>query len=183
MKNKKLILVIVIVLVLMVGGLFCYKFILDSNDNNSVMEDIKASYNKIEDDIDSYNSVRDDLILVMKNYYSDNLEGDYSKFLDNLKEIDKILSGIDENVNKLDKLCLDRLFKEVEVNNMCADYKKYYETLVNVYMNDINKVNKFINDYNTLYNKDFELYTSSLVKDYIDYNNDGIYLEREDNNG
>lgn len=183
MKNKKLVLIIVIFLVLILGGLFCYKFILDSNDNDSVMSDIKTNYNKIEDNINSYNGIRDDLILVMKNYYFDNLENDYSKFLDKLKEIDKILNSINKKVNKLDELCVDRLFKDSNVNNMCDNYKKYYETLVNVYMNDINKVNKFISDYNTLYNKDFELYSSSLVKDYIDYNDDGVYLEREDNNG
>ena len=72
--------------------------------------------------------------------------------------------------------------KEVEVNNICNDYKEYYETIVNVYFNDINKVNGFIDSYNSEYSKNLERYNSDLVTDYIDYNKDGKYLERVDSN-
>lgn len=180
--NKKIIIVIVVLICLF--GTF---FVLFNSLNNSkldekVMTDIRNSYDNIEKDISSYNSVRSDLVKIINNYYSSNLENDYDSFINNLKKEELLLNNIYKEVKILDDLCLDRLFKDSSINKICSDYKVYYETVVNVYMNDINRVNGFINSYNSNYNKNIVLYKSSLVSDYIDYNNDGNYLEREDIN-
>ena len=92
MVNKKLVIVIIVIMFLSIGGFIGVNFFLDNSNNDEVMEKIRGSYSMVEEDIVTYNKVRDDLILVMKDYYSDNLENDYDNFLNNLKDIDEILS-------------------------------------------------------------------------------------------
>ena len=104
----------------------------------------------------------------------------YDGFITFLSDEEKLLKDIYGEVEKLDDFCLDRLFKDSEVNNICGNYKGYYETVYNVYVNDINRVNEIINSYNQEYNENLEVYSSRLGSDYIDYNGDGVFLERED---
>ena len=85
---------------------------------------------------------------------------------------------INKKVNKLDNLCLNRLFKDGVVNNICSNYKVYYETLNNIYVNDVNDVNNIIVSYNSEYDRGLEVY--SVDREYIDYNKDGVFLERDD---
>ena len=65
-----------------------------------------------------------------------------------------------------------------DVSNICSNYKIDYETIVNVFMNDINNYNNKLNSYNEEQNKSLELFKSRHIDDYIDYNNDNKYEQK-----
>lgn len=179
MKMKRFVLILGIVIIVLVGVVVLVNSF-RGNDDDVVMSDIRDNYEDIEEDISSYNEARNRLISVTDNYYSSNLEKDYDKFVDCLGDEEELLDSIYEEVLDLDKLCLDRLFRDKDVNKICSDYKVYYETVFNVFVNDVNKFNVFVDDYNGQYGKSLVKYSSSLGGEYIDYNGDGIYLESED---
>ena len=178
MSKKKIIIISLIVISILGIGLVIFNSVRVSKNNEIVMNDIREGYNKLEKDIKSYNDVRSNLVNTVNSYYSSEMNEYYDKFVNILNSEKKLLGDIEKKVNKLDKLCLDRLFKKSEVNNMCGKYKVYYETLNNIYINDINDVNNIIVNYNNEYNG--ELVEFSSDREYVDYNEDGIFLERED---
>jgi len=180
-KRKIFFIVGLIVIILLIVGIV-FKIVKSNNANEKVMNDINTSYGVIEDDISSYNEVRNNLIKVMDGYYSINLGRDYNKFIYILGKEEELLSSILKEVEKLDDLCLDRLFKKKEINNICDNYKVYYETVYNVHINDVNKINGYIDSYNNQNNEKLDGYSSNNT-DYIDYDGNGIFLEREDSNG
>ena len=181
MNKKKILFIIIglIILLLVGGGIF--SIIKNKDADKLVINDINNNYDKLESDIVSYNGTRSKLIELLDGYFSIYLERDYDKFIDILRDEKDLLDDILEKVDKLDDLCLDRLFKDKDINDICNNYKVYYETVYNVYVNDVNKINEYIVEYNNQNNKNLDPY-SSVDINYIDYDKDGIYLEKEDSN-
>ena len=70
--------------------------------------------------------------------------------------------------------------KQKEINDICASYSEYYETVVNIYINDCKQFNTMIKAYNNTENTPLEEYQSVEINDYVDYNQDGNYLEKRD---
>ena len=83
-------------------------------------------------------------------------------------------------IKTLDKNCQKRIFSEKEVNTICKTYQKNYETAVNIFLNDQNQVNILIKTYNETSTSPLEEFQSKKITEYIDYNQDGNYLEREE---
>lgn len=181
MNKKKILFIIIglIILLLVGGGIF--SIIKNKDADKLVINDINNSYDKLESSIVSYNGTRSKLIELLDGYFSIYLERDYDKFIEILGDEKDLLDNILKEVEKLDNLCLDRLFKDKDVNDICNNYKAYYETVYNVYVNDVNKINEYIVEYNNQNNKNLDTY-SSVEINYIDYDKDGIYLEKEDSN-
>ena len=59
-------------------------------------------------------------------------------------------------------------------------YQENYETAVNIFLNDQNQVNILIKTYNETSTSPLEEFQSKKITEYIDYNQDGNYLEREE---
>lgn len=180
MSRKKIIIIVLVFVFILTIGLIIFNTVKVNKDNDRVMSDIREVYSKLEKDINSYNNVRSDLVSTVNSYYSSEMDKYYDKFVNILEKEGKLLDDINKKVNKLDDLCLDRLFKDSEINNICNKYKVYYETLNNIYVNDIVKVNMIVDSYNLDYNDNLVEYSSD--REYIDYNKDNLFLERVDSN-
>lgn len=181
LKNKKVLAIVAVVIVILLFiVIVVLKNIKDENDKlDKVMKKVEVSAELLEDNIETYNDNRNKLASLLGDYYSDMLVDDYDKYISILSEQEDTVKAIYTNVLELDKNCGDRLFSRKEINNTCNNYKDYYETVVNVYINDEGQVNDLIKSYNEDANNKLEEYHSKELVDYIDYNGDNKYLGRE----
>lgn len=180
--NNKIIYIIIVALLLSLMALtmLLKNIKKDSEKNNNTMQEIKTTYQQLETNISTYNEIRNTLVTNLENYYTKNLTIDYPKFIDYLTKEENIVIEIKTNIDQLEQNCKDRIFKEKEVNTICNTYKEYYEKVVNIFINDQKQINYIINTYNETEKQSLEVFQPTQIKDYIDYNKDGKYLERED---
>ena len=112
----------------------------------------------------------------ISNTYIEKLNEKYEIIINNLKEEENIIKEIEKKVKKLDTSC-HNTFNNKDVNKICNNYKKYYETIINIFVNDVKDVNDIVKKYNENNTDKLEEYQTNY--NYIDYNKDGKYLERE----
>ena len=178
MKKK----IIIIVILLAISGL-AITFIKNFQDNKQVTEKTKikitSEYKKLEQNINNYNGIRDNIETNLNDYYTEKLTNDYNTYIDLLTKEENTIKQIETNIDNIKNDCQNRIFNEKEVNNICNTYKDYYETVVNIFIKDKNQVNKMITTYNNTTNNKLEEYISNTYNDFIDYNEDRIYLERD----
>lgn len=181
LKNKKTIIIIASVVIILSAIILIVKNIKEENDTlNSIMKKITNNYNELEDNIKNYNKNREELSSSLDNYYTESLSNDYNKYINLLNSQETTITAIQTNIEDLSTNCQDRLYSKKEINNICNSYEEYYETVVNIYINDQNQINEMIKIYNEDSDTPLDEYHSKNFTDYIDYNNDGKYLERED---
>ncbi|MBQ8681440.1 MAG: hypothetical protein IJ509_00810 [Bacilli bacterium] len=183
MKKKQKILIIIITIIVIIAAIITIviKNINEENNKlNTIMKEITITYNLLENNINTYNNNRTNLSNLLDTYYTDNLSNDYNQYISILSEQEDTINAIYTNVEDLSKNCKDRLFSKKEINNICTSYEEYYETVVNIYLNDQLQINEMIKIYNASSTSPLEEYHSTTLTDYIDYNHDGNYIERED---
>ena len=181
-KNKR-ILIAIIAIAIILGSIiiiFIKNIKEDNNELNNLMEKITISNNRLEDNIEAYNQNREKLSSLLDNYYLEMLSNDYDQYINILKEQQNIITSIYANIEELATNCQDKLFSKPEIINICNNYEIYYETVVNIYINDEKQINNMIENYNQDTATPLDKYNSTNLTDYIDYNKDGKYLERED---
>ena len=144
------------------------------------MNEIKEEYKQFENTLSTYNQNRETFSNYLKDYYQDNLKTDYLKYINLLETQENTINNLTKNITKIETNCQNRLFKEKEINDICNKYQEYYETVVNIYINDYNQVNTMIKSYNNEEVEKLNEYQSTDLKEYIDYNKDGKYLEKRD---
>lgn len=180
--NNKIIYIIIasFLFIIIIITIFFQNVKKDANKNNNTMEEIKTTYQQLETNVSTYNEIRNTLSTHLENYYTENLATDYPKLLDYLTQEENSIIEIKTNIDKIEKNCKDRIFTEKEVNTICTVYPEYYEKVVNIFINDQNQINNIIKIYNETEEQSLEVFQPTQIKDYIDYNKDGKYLERED---
>ncbi len=180
-KNKFLLLIgIVILLGIIISiTLWIKKLNEDSKESLIIMNEIKEIYQSFEKNIDIYNETRTSLATYLEDSYIEELPKVHSEIISLLSDIEKNLQEDESIIKKLDERCPNKIFQEKEVNNICNSYQIYYEKLVNIYVNDTIKVNKLIGNYNQDRTNPLPEYTPK-IKEYIDYNKDSVYSEREE---
>ena len=177
-KNYFVPMIVGVIIVVIMIILFIRNLQKDSKESEIIMEQIKTTYQELEENIQEYNQKRDGILGLLTTYYEEKFKNDYGNIISSLYDQERIVESISKNVVKLDDSCQGKLFKEQEVNNICSNYQEYYEQIVNIYMNDQNQVNKMIETYNETATEHLEKFSSLQVTDYIDYNKDGKYLEK-----
>ena len=139
---------------------------------------ITKNYDNFQNSILEYNKNRNDIIDIINNFYYDSISIKDEQNKGVLSNQEDMLDSIKEMVLELDNKC-DRIYKDININNICDRYKGEYEILVNVFINDINSYNNKLSIYNKDMNDNIDLYKTEY--EYIDYNNDNIYEEVENN--
>lgn len=182
MKKKLPIITVIIFLIAIFISLtfFINNLKKDSNQNLNTMEQIKEDYLSLEEVISQYNNTRTTLIDTLTNTYTQTFSQSYGDITTLLESIENNLVEAQELTTKLDQNCQDKLYNETTVNNICQNYQEYYEQLANIYLNDIKEVNDRIITYNNSSENKLKEYTSDLITDYLDYNQDGKYSERDE---
>ena len=143
------------------------------------MDNIKSSYHNLSNDIEKYNSIRKEYTNLSNDLILDKYLDSHERFINVLNNYNEVMNDIDSSVKNINKNCTND-FIDKDVTEICNNYEKLYEKLVNIYINDINGYNYKINSYNE-YKKDNIALFDSLYKYYIDYNKDGTYEGRENN--
>jgi len=186
MKNKKILMAIgILFAMLIIISLITILIIILNKNKETIKENINIiniSYNNIKNEVSNYNNIRNDISEFINNFYYNTIE---EKYVDNLKllnDYDSIIGNITTEIKVLDSKC-NISYIDDEINNICNNYKTDYETIVNVFMNDINNYNNKLNKYNIDENKRLELFKSRYVNDYIDYNKDGNFEQKVVVNG
>ena len=174
MKNKKQVLIAVGAVVLIT---FIIIIILttskDKKETQNNMASIKNNYELLTKSVSKYNDIRSNYkeksSVLLMNTYKDKHE----EFTKLMEEYNSVITEIDNYIANINLRC-NRLYPEIEINNICNGYKLTYEKIVNLYISDVNQYNNFITNYNE-YKKE-ELPLIKLVhSDYIDYNEDKVY--------
>ena len=131
-----------------------------------------------------FENVRDELYTkVLSNVYYDTFYNDDEKVKEKLSNYENLVDELEKTTFKLDGLCKDVYYPDMETNTKCSNYKSIYEQVNNYFISDIAVYNKNVNKYN----KDQESKNSNLIikpyktkRDYIDYNGDKKYDGKED---
>ena len=185
MKKKYLFIGIGFVLFLTV--IVCCLLLIKSfnKDKQEVLENgniINDSYDKVKSEVTEYNQMRIDIASLIDNFYYSTIANEYEANLEKFKKYDNIVNNITNEINVIDGKC-NQIYQDKNINDICNNYKNDYETIVNVFVNDINNYNNKLANYNKDEEQYLELFKSSYISDYIDYNNDGMYLKKDDING
>lgn len=187
MKKVQVIIIIVVILFTIFGiGLYACKTVKsyknDVKNTKKILNTIKEDYTDFEKQIDPYNkSLTEVITLINKNSY-------YDKIRKNKSTIDKKLDDITNQVKKissyenLKKYC-QKKYADGNATRSCVSFKKTYEKSINIYIDIVVAYNNTIENSNELYDddKDLEKYESE-IKEYLDYDKDGIYLGKESTN-
>ena len=190
-KKSRLIKILVIVGITCVVWGFIMMFISsvkkDQKEMNSRMDTIKKSYAAFEKKIDKFNKTRDSLHTeFLDKVYYETLSTQDTGFKNKLKSYEELVSEISLSTkDNLRKYCVDDIYySSSEINNKCASFKLGYEEMVNSFVDDINRYNSNLVQYNNWLDSNGQTQSIHLEayktnKKYIDYNKDGEYSGRD----
>ena len=183
---NKIIIIILSIITLLIALIFIVKFINNVNEDKKItkenIEIIKTSYNNFKNEVKNYNTIRNDISEFINNFYYDTIKEKYLENENKLKNYDEEINKITKEIQKLDTKC-NITYNDIEINNICSNYKTDYEMLINIFINDINTYNNKLSLYNKDEKQELQLFKSNYINDYIDYNNDNIFLEKDEVNG
>ena len=179
---KKKILIGVVFVFFVVGALFFAfkRVIADVGYTNQVTKELTDLGSKNNAIFDQYNSVRENLSSMIQSTYVDELDTKYEKIVELLGQENEYIIQVRDNVLKLDKCCKGKTYSNSSANEICLNYQKYYEQMVNVFVNDILYVNRIIQSYQEKHGDLLKEYESLEFSNYIDYDKDGIYEGKEE---
>lgn len=185
MKKRKIGLVLLIIgIVLIIGGITSYIYINIIRDNNeqkrmenTILEDYEVFKTKTE----SFNTIRTNYSNdIVNDLFVENVEDNYDKWIEETNQYTKIVDEIENVSNNLKELCVNKFYSNKDVSNECTSFIISYETIMNYYTRDINNLNKTIDEYNNLKEKnkeEKELY--NLKYNYTDINEDGKFVGKD----
>lgn len=178
MKNKKMILIgVIFVIVLAIIIIFVINIRKDNKKTANNIENISKNYDLLSVSVSKYNQFREEFNNDTKDLLLEDFDGKREKIVNLLSEYSNELKNIDNYITNI-KLRCNQVYVDSNVNNICNNYKKTYEKLVNLYISDINKYNEIVTKYNEYKNANIELFKTNY-DDYIDYDNDSIYEGRD----
>lgn len=178
MKKKyiKYIIIIVILILIIFGGIKLFSaYQEEKRITAKLVNEIKNNYTIVEDSASKYNEVRENLSKNLNTYYQDDFQKNYDEIRVEFDNYELIMKELKTSIDNINKDCVGYIYKDRDANHICKDYRKMYEEMVNVYINDIKSFNKIIDKYNEDTNNNLEKYKSNLYSDYIDFDKDGVY--------
>ena len=194
---KKIIAVIILLLGVgsLIAGVTIYVSKIKEEKRN--YEELKTSivndYEVFKGKIESFSDQRTNIYQTLNSiaYYSD-IANKYESLISDYKKYEEIVKEIDVASKGLKTHCQDNSFTEVDIKNKIEAFIINYEQAINYFIQDVNKLNERIKEYNngidnltgTSTYKKLEEFTTEYTE-YVDINNDGIFngVELEESNG
>lgn len=192
-KNKTIKILVILGITCVVWG-FIVMFISgvkkDQKEMNNRMDTILKSYKQFQKKLNEFSKMRDELHTeFLDKVYYETLATQDTGFKNKLKDYEELVSKISLSTkDNLRKYCVDDIYySSSDVNSKCAAYKTEYEQMVNSFVDDINRYNNNITQYNNWLDNNgqkdsLHLDVYKTNKKYIDYNKDGEYSGKEDEN-
>ena len=174
MRSKKNILIIIsIIVVVSFILIIVFKTNQDRKETDNNMQIIKKNYALLSNNVNKYNEIRNKYSEMSNVLIMDTYKEKHEDYITLITEYNDVIKEIDNYINNINLRC-NTIYPDIEINNICSSYKKTYEKLINLYVNDINNYNDFITKYNEYKKEELPL-IEMIHKDYIDYDNDKIY--------
>lgn len=192
MKKKRILIITLLGITFVIWGiitLFISSVKKDQKEMNSRMETIISEYTKFGENIEKFNEERDNIhSSFLDTVFYETLEQNDAEYKKKLYDYERQLSNISKETKKIREYCKDGIYySSSDVNLKCSSFKQSYEEMVNYFVEDINLYNKNITDYNSWLDSEgktngIKLEPYNTTKTYIDYNKDGEYSGKEEEN-
>jgi len=147
------------------------------------MEKVENYYDEISKSYSNFETTRKQIYsTVFDNTYDSLYEQDQT-IKNTLSNYEAMIDEIEKTIKVMDKLCVDTYYPDSKINVKCSDYKKVYEKVNNVFVNDIELYNQNIKKYNEFQkvnSTDLSIKTYDTSREYIDYNRDGVIEEKDE---
>ena len=160
---------IIVIILIFAVVIQCGKF-----STNRRMKNINNAYDELNIRIDHYNKYKTVVYRSLNDLYPESMDIVHSENLSLLGCYSDRIRYLYEEISLLDKYC-GVTYNDKKIDDICNSYKIEYEKIVNLYVDDVNKYNGIIDDYNEKNNTKFEMFKSKFFPEYIDYDNDGIF--------
>lgn len=188
-KKKTLIFILLGVLAIVLGLIIMLisNIKKDQQQMNQRMNKISSSYDVFKKEVEEVNLLRDSIHKEFLDtiYYETFIEQE-GKYRKSLYDYEKKVTDLSKKNAKLKEYCKNGIYySSSDVNNKCSAFNLAYEQLINTFVDDVNKYNGNIKEYNKwvkgqnkIEQKTFKNYETK--KTYIDYNQDGQYSGKEE---
>lgn len=178
MKYKKGIIIMILGILLIISGLIA-NLIISINKEQKLEEklitEIVDKHEQFAKDVKKFSDIKSNIVEgVISNLYNEYVTTEYDNWIEQIDEYKEITDKVNEYKDFITDKCTDRLYTDREANNACNSFKLNLEGTINYYINDIEKFNTFIDEYNSTSDNKKETYV--LTYEYIDFNNDGDYV-------
>ena len=180
--KKSYIIIFVIVGCIIFGFSFVFvRGVLNENKKtNERMVEIQKYEDKFNEEIKKFNNSRATLKVLLEGVYTDYFNDKYDNVKLLLNQEEEAVKNVNTYVLKLDNYCGGRIYSNSLVNSFCLAYLVNYEEMVNVYVNDIGRINQLVKTYNQSNSGSLEEYSSLDFGEDIDYNRDGVFAGKEE---
>ena len=125
--------------------------------------EIENTYQEFTQNISSYNEKKKEITGYLESYYEEKFKEEYARIYTLYEEADKIVSGIKEESEELDKSCRDYVSLKSSVNSICFNYASTYQKLLEVYQGDIAAFNEIVSLYNESATDKVKLFSSKVM--------------------
>lgn len=172
-RIKNLLIIIGTIIVITIVLIIVITMHNDKKMTQNNMENIKKNYELFSKSVTKYNEIRArysemSAVLIMDNY-----EKKHEEFVTLLTEYNDVIKSIDNYITNISIRC-NRLYPEIEINNICNGYETSYEKIVNLYVDDLISYNSFIDKYN-------EYKKTNLLKFEVLHKNNNVSEGSKDN--
>lgn len=159
-------------------------------EENLIIDEILNIYDTFKTKTEDFSVKRDeylDDITEYTSYYS-GMAKNYSNMQNKILKYETLVKEVEDSATYLKSNCLNANYSKSEANSKCTAYIINYEKTVNSFVGDVEFLNNKIKEYNEwiknenkkLNEKDkykkLDEFEVKYYKDYIDINDDGIYL-------
>lgn len=160
---------------------------------NKIIDEIIDVYGAFASKIEEFSNRRDTLYedyAEFTTYYTTMPDG-YDEIIEKIKNYETLVTEVEDATAYLKDNCENPSYSSIDANTKCNSYVINLEKTVNVFLVDIEFFNSKLKEYNewtieenkTLKDnekyKELALYEPFEYKDYIDVDNDGVYLGKE----
>lgn len=191
MSNKKSTLILILLGILSIVLGFIIMFISnikkDQQEMNSRMTKIGSKYEAFKKKVEEINVIRDNLHKeFLDTIYYETFSENELKYRKSLYNYEKLVTDLSKKNSTLKEYCKSGIYySSSDINNKCNAFNLAYEQLINTFVDDVNKYNGNIAQYNKWLkeqnkNESEKIENYATKKTYIDYNKDGQYSGKEE---
>ena len=163
------------------------------DEENKIIDEIIDVYEAFKGKIEEFSNRRDTLYeeyAEFTTYYTTMPDG-YDAIIEKIKNYEILVSEVEDAAAYLKDNCENPTYSSIDANTKCNSYVINLEKTINVFVLDVEYFNSKLKEYNEWiieenkslkenekYNE-LALYETFKYKDYIDVDNDGVYLGKE----
>ena len=153
MKNKTAIILLVLGIISLISGgilTFVTNYKEDQAKITKTMNIIVDDYETFRKQVETFSTSREKIYNeVMNTQYYAEVYSNYNVNVQKLQEYENAVVEIDKVGKKLKESCIGKNYTNQDVVNKCNAFVINYEQSINYFINDINRFNSRIKEYNT----------------------------------